>query len=258
MTSDLSHLKSVYPFLVELIFMSSSLAVILVDWNHSCLDTSLRLLQSYLPRWRKRSIRQDVYICLVLTALALMYNMENSRIAVVAIVVLISFWLQSKPVSNKCIGTQNIQLVDKSVGGSPVTHMDQASNASTCCRAGVPCYLLSQSSSGPQSEVNIEEELRRSYVEAFRTLYGVEDVTNEDLVTGIQYLNTLNGGKFSIFIFIHPSSDRTYYIMLCLRPCVHGRSCFSNFFRIGCIYSIEIWSPRSGRGSLHFSWIGVS
>ncbi|XP_056011356.1 uncharacterized protein LOC125678274 isoform X2 [Ostrea edulis] len=197
MNMDLNHLESIFPSLVESGILLSSLAVIFVFWNHSCLDTSLlRLLKCHLPRCRN--------FCLVLTALVMMNNnlmknfaltMDSCRIAVVALVVQISFWLQSKPVSNKCIGTQNIQIVDKSVGGSPVTHRDQASSASTCCRVGVPRYLLSpSSSSGPQSAVNIEEELRKPYVEAFRYLNDEKDVTNKDLVTAIQYLDTLNGG----------------------------------------------------------------
>jgi hypothetical protein len=75
MTSDVSHLSSVLPLLLESFFMSSSLAVIVIDWNHSFLETSLlRLLQGYLPRWRGRNLRQDVYICLVILALGMICN----------------------------------------------------------------------------------------------------------------------------------------------------------------------------------------
>ncbi|XP_061198082.1 golgin subfamily A member 6-like protein 4 isoform X3 [Saccostrea echinata] len=209
MSSDLSHFSSVFPALLESIFMSSSLVVILVDWNHSFLETSLlRLIQSYLPQWRKRNIRQDVYICLVITALALMYsnsmksfaiNTENCRIAGAAIVVLLSFWLQSKTnegsVSDKCVGTSKVPVSDKSVGGSSVNHKDQSTTASTCCRARVPQFILSLSpTSGPQSEVNIEEELRRTYVEDFRKQVNEEEITQDELITAINYLNTLKGG----------------------------------------------------------------
>ncbi|XP_062598470.1 golgin subfamily A member 6-like protein 25 [Saccostrea cucullata] len=170
----------------------------------------LRLIQSYLPRWRNRNIRQDVYICLVIAALAIMYsnsmknfaiNIENCRIAVAAIIVLLSFWLQSKSkannVSDKCVGTPKVPVSDKSVGGSPVTQRDQTSNASSCCGVGIPRYLLSLSSScssEPQSEVNIERELTEGYVQAFRELYDEGEVTQDELVTAIQYLNTLKGG----------------------------------------------------------------
>ncbi|XP_056019416.1 uncharacterized protein LOC125672181 isoform X2 [Ostrea edulis] len=219
MTSDVSHLNSVFPLLLESIFMSSSLAVILIDWNDSFLETSLlRMLQSYLPRWRIRNIRQDVYICLVILALSMIYNSsmktlsinpEICRMTAVTIVILVSFWLQNKSktnnVSDKCIGTPEVQLVNKAVGGSPVTHKEQETSVSTCCRAGVPQYLLSMfpSSPGPQSEVNMEEELRMPYVEAFRTQVDEEEVCNEELMTSIEYLNTLKGG-----IEVYRSADK--------------------------------------------------
>ncbi|XP_056019418.1 golgin subfamily A member 6-like protein 6 isoform X2 [Ostrea edulis] len=212
MTSDVSHLNSVFPLLLESIFMSSSLAVILIDWNHSCLEASLlRMLQSYLPRWRIRNIRQDVYLCLFIAALAIMYSnsLENCRIAVAATVVQISFWLQSKSkaenVSDKCIGTPEVQLINKAVGGSQVTHKEQETSVSTCCRAGVPQYFLSMfpSSSGPQSEVNMEEELGMPYVEAFRKQVDEEEVSNEELMTAIEYLNTLKEG-----IEVYRSADK--------------------------------------------------
>lgn len=83
MTSDLSDMTSLYPFLVESFFMSSSLAVILIDWNHSFLERSLlRLILSYLPRWRYRNIRQDVYLCLFGMALAIMYTNSMKNIAI--------------------------------------------------------------------------------------------------------------------------------------------------------------------------------
>lgn len=103
MTSDLGHTTSLYPLLVDSIFMSSSLAVILIDWNHSFLERSLlRLILSYLPRWRYRNIRQDVYLCLFAFALGVIYmkklsfDLEVCRIIFVAVAVLLSFWLQSK------------------------------------------------------------------------------------------------------------------------------------------------------------------
>nr|XP_022320192.1 uncharacterized protein LOC111122639 isoform X3 [Crassostrea virginica] len=220
MTADVSQLNGVFPVLLESIFMSSSLAVILIDWNHSFLETSLlRLLQSYLPRWRKRNIRQDVYICLVILALSIMYtnslknfaiNMENCRIAATSIVVLLSFWLQSKTksgnTSDQCVGTPTIEVSHKSVGKSLVAVQDQESSASTCCGSGVPQFLLSllpPASSEPQPEVNIKEELRRDYVKEFRLQFDKEDVSEEKLINAILYLNTLRGG-----IAAHREMDR--------------------------------------------------
>jgi hypothetical protein len=54
------------------------------------------------------------------------------------------------------------------------------------------------SSSGPQSEVDMEEEMRMPYVVAFRTQVEEEMVSDEELMTAIQYLNTLKGGKSSL------------------------------------------------------------
>uniref|UniRef100_A0A8W8N4U6 RING-type domain-containing protein n=1 Tax=Magallana gigas TaxID=29159 RepID=A0A8W8N4U6_MAGGI len=207
MTSDHGHSTSLYPLLVESLFMSSSLAVILIDWNHSFLERSLlRLILSYLPRWRYRNIRQDVYICLVIVALAIIYmkklsfDMEVCRIIFVAVVVLLSFWLQSKTrlenVSDKCIGTSKIKVSNKSVQGESLVTRDQEVSVSTCCEARIPQSLLSllPSSSEPQSEVDIEEEMRQEYVKDFRKKFDEEIVPEEKLVTAIKYLNTRRGG----------------------------------------------------------------
>ncbi|XP_052686900.1 uncharacterized protein LOC128166025 [Crassostrea angulata] len=197
-------MTSLFPLLVESLFMSSSLAVILIDWNHSFLDRSLlRLILSYLPRWRYRNIRQDVYICLFGVALAIMYNnsmknfainMENCRIIGASIVILLSFWLQSKAnkvhVSDKCIGTSKIQVSDKSVQGESLVTRDQEVNVSTCCGAGVPQLLLPLSfSSKPPPEIDIRKEMGESYVEACKSQYD-----EEELVTALKYLNKLKGG----------------------------------------------------------------
>lgn len=210
MTSDLSHLTSVFPLVVESIFMSSSLAVILIDWNHSCLETSLlRALQSYLPRWRNRNIRQKTYLCLFGISLAIMYtnsminfsiNMENFRIAITSIVVLLSFWFQSKTnsntLSNQIAEFPKVQVSHNTVGRSPVTLRDQGTSASTCCGARIPQYPLSlPTSSVPQPEVNVEEEMKEPYVLAFRSQFDLEEVSEEKLATAIRYLNTLRGGK---------------------------------------------------------------
>lgn len=189
--------------------MSSSLAVILIDWNHSFLERSLlRLILSYLPRWRYRNIRQDVNLCLFGVALGLIYmkklsfDLEFGRIIFVAVAVLLSFWLQSKTreenVSDKCIGTSKIKVSNKSVQGEPLVTRDQEVSVSTCCEAGIPQSLLSllpSSSSEPQSEVDIEEEMRQKYVEDFREKFDEEIVPEEKLVTAIKYLNTRRGGK---------------------------------------------------------------
>ena len=209
MTADLSHLTFVFPSLLEYIFMSSSFAVIFIDWNHSFLETPLlKILQSYLPRWRKRNIRQDAYLCLFGIALTIFYanslkiNMESCRIAGTSIVVLVSFWLQSKSKLgnnvDKCVGTVNVKVSHKSVGESSVAVQDQETSASTCCGSGVPQFLLSllpPASSEPQPEVNIEEELRHDYVKEFRSQFDEEVVSEEKLVTAIMYLNSLRGGK---------------------------------------------------------------
>lgn len=216
MTSDLGDTTALYPFLVETLFMSSSLAVILIDWNHSFLERSmLRLILSYLPRWRYRNMRQDVYLCLFAFALAIIYHssMKNltispeiCRMTAVTIVILLSFWLQSKTrvenVSDKCIGTSKIQVSDKSVGESLVTR-DQEVSVATCCGAGIPQSLLSllPSSSEPQSEVDIEEEMGQEYVLEFRKKFDEEIVSEEKLVTAIKYLNTRRGGKSNLILY---------------------------------------------------------
>nr|XP_022302599.1 uncharacterized protein LOC111110400 [Crassostrea virginica] len=46
----------------------------------------------------------------------------------------------------------------------------------------------------PQSEVNIEEELRSDYVKRYREIYDKEKVPEEKLVAAIKYLNRLKGG----------------------------------------------------------------
>uniref|UniRef100_K1R211 Baculoviral IAP repeat-containing protein 2 n=1 Tax=Magallana gigas TaxID=29159 RepID=K1R211_MAGGI len=197
MTADLSHFSSVFPSLMEAIAIASSLAVIFIDWNHNLRERSqLRFLQSYLPQWRNQSARQGSYTCLVILALAVIYNnsmknfainLQNCLFAGASLVVLLSFWLQSKI---KVLNTSN-----KSVGGSPVILRDQGINASTCCGARVPQYLLSlPTSSVPQCEVNIEEEMKEPYVLAFRSHFDLEEVSNEKLATAIRYLNTLRGG----------------------------------------------------------------
>ena len=211
MNADLSHLNFVLPSLLEYLFMSSSFAVIFIDWNHSFLETSLlKLLQSYLPQWRKRNIRQDAYLCLFGIALTILYansmkiNMESCRIAGTSIVVLLSFWLQSKSKlginADKCVGTVNVKVSHKSVGESSVAVQDQETSA------GVPQFLLSllsPCSSEPQPEVNIEDELRCDYVKEFRLQFNEDDVSEQKLVTTIMYLNTLRGGKSCNIVSIY-------------------------------------------------------
>lgn len=198
MTADLSHFSSVFPSLMEALAIASSLAVIFIDWNHKFLERSqLRFIQSFLPHWRSRNTRQGSYICLVTVALAIIYdnsmknfavNVQNCLTAGASLVVILSVWLQSR--------TKSQNTLDKSVGGSPVILRDQGINASTCCGAKVPQFLLSPpASSVPQSEVNIEEEMKEPYVLAFRSHFDLEEVSEERLATAIKYLNTLRGGK---------------------------------------------------------------
>lgn len=197
MTADLSNFTSVFPSLMEALAIASSLAVIFIDWNHNLRERSqLRFLQRYLPQWRSQSARQGSYTCLVILALAVIYNnsmknfainLQNCLFAGASLVVLLSFWLQSKI---KILNTSN-----KSVGGSPVILRDQGINASTCCGARIPQYPLSlPTSSVPQCEVNIEEEMKEPYVLAFRSHFDLEEVSKEKLATAIRYLNTLRGG----------------------------------------------------------------
>ena len=199
--------------------MSSSFTVIFIDWNHSFLETSLlKILQSYLPRWRKRNIRQDAYLCLFGIALTILFansmkifsiNMESCRILGTTIIVLLSFWLQSKSKSginaDKCVGTVNVEVSHKSVGEASVAVQDQETSASTCCGSGIPQFLLSllpSASSEPQTEVNIEEELRCDYVKEFRSQFNEDNVSEKKLVTAIMYLNTLRGGKSCNVIYL--------------------------------------------------------
>lgn len=198
MTADLSHFTSVFPSLMEAIAIAFSLAVIFIDWNHNLQERSqLRFLQSYLPQWRSQSTRQGSYICLIAVALSIIYdnsmknfavNIQNCLTAGASLVVILSVWLQSR--------TKSQNTSDKSVGGSSVTLRDQGISASTCCGAKVPQFLLSlPTSSVPQSEVNIEEEMKEPYVLAFRSHFDSEEVSEEKLATAIKYLNTLRGGK---------------------------------------------------------------
>ncbi|XP_061193844.1 uncharacterized protein LOC133202080 [Saccostrea echinata] len=162
MSLDLASLNSLLPLLVESAFLSSSVAVILIDWNHS-------FLESYLPQWRRRNIRQDAYTCLFGAALAIIYmnnfaiNCENCRIAGTAIVVLLSFWLQSKTnkgnVSDKCVGTSDVPVSNKSFGGSAVTHRNQKTRGFIFCGAGTTQNSLSLSSSQFEEKQKDEEEL---------------------------------------------------------------------------------------------------
>lgn len=243
MTSDLSHLTSVFPLVVESIFMSSSLVVILIDWNHSCLETSLlRVLQSSLPRWRNHNIRQKTYLCLFGISLALMYtnsminfsiNMENFRIAITSMVVLLSFWFQSKTnsntLSNQLTELPKVQVSHKSVGGSPVTLRDQGTSASICCGARIPQYPLSMpASSVPQSEVNIEEEMKEPYVLAYRSHFDLEEVSVEKLTTAIRYLNTLRGGKSYLVQIVIQLICQIYRHIICYLSELQNYQCLQN------------------------------
>lgn len=201
MSPDLGHMTCLCSFLMEFLFMSSSLAVILIDWNPSFLERSLlRLILSYLPQWRYRNIRQDVYLCLFAFALGVIYmkklsfDLEFGWIIFVTIAVLLSFWLQSKrqPVnfSNNFVGALNIQKSDKSVGETVVTR-EQEESASTCCGAGVSQLLLPLfSSSKPLPVMNIMKEMDEPYVQACKSQF-----KKEELMTALKYMNNLRGGK---------------------------------------------------------------
>lgn len=231
MTADLSHFSSAFPSLMEAIAIASSLTVIFIDWNHNLRERSqLRFLQSYLPQWRSQSTRQGSYTCLVILALAIIYNnsmknfainLQNCLFAGASLVVLLSFWLQSKI---KILNTS-----DKSVGGSPVILRDQGISASTCCGARVPQFLLSlPTSSVPQCEVNIEEEMKEPYVLAFRSQFDLEEVSNEKLATAIRYLNTLRGGKSYLVQVVIQLICQINRHIICYLSELQNYQCFQN------------------------------
>lgn len=85
----------------------------------------------------------------------------------------------------------------------PLVTRDQEVSTSTCCGAGVLQLLLSQlSPTEPPPEINMEEEMKQSYMEAFRRLYEEEEYPQEKVVAAIKYMNTLRGG-----IQAHRNSD---------------------------------------------------
>lgn len=85
----------------------------------------------------------------------------------------------------------------------PLVTRDQEVSTSTCCGAGVLQLLLSQlSPTEPPPEINMEEEMKQSYMEAFRRLYEEEEYPQEKVVAAIKYMNTLRGG-----IQTHRKSD---------------------------------------------------
>ena len=100
---------------------------------------------------------------------------------------------RSVSVRDQSVGTPQIQVTDRSVGECSVSVREQGTSASTCCGAGIPRFLLSlPSTSGPQSEVIIEEELNFPYVKA---VLKKNAVGQERVEAAIRYLNTREGGK---------------------------------------------------------------
>lgn len=234
MTADLSHFSSVFPSLMEALAIASSLGVIFIDWNHKFLERSqLRFIQSFLPHWRSRNTRQGSYICLVTVALAIIYdnsmktfavNIQNCLTVGASLVVILSVWLQSR--------SKSLNISDKSVGGSPVTVRDQGISASTCCGARVPQFLLSlPTSSVPQCEVNIEEEMKEPYVLAFRSHFDLEEVSNEKLATAIRYLNTLRGGKSYLVQVVIQLICQIYRHIICYLSELQNYQCLQNKYQ---------------------------
>lgn len=78
----------------------------------------------------------------------------------------------------------------------PLVTRDQEVSTSTCSGVGVLQLLLSQLyPREPPPEINMEEEMKQPYMEAFREVYGEEDYPQEKVVAAIKYMNTLRGGK---------------------------------------------------------------
>lgn len=78
----------------------------------------------------------------------------------------------------------------------PLETRDQEVSTSTCCGAGVLQLLLSHfSPTEPPPEINMEEEMKQPYMEAFRRLYEEKEYPQEKVVAAIKYMNTRRGGK---------------------------------------------------------------
>lgn len=85
----------------------------------------------------------------------------------------------------------------------PLETRDQEVSTSTCCGAGVLQLLLSHfSPTEPPPEINMEEEMKQPYMEAFRRLYEEKEYPQEKVVAAIKYMNTRRGG-----IQAHRNSD---------------------------------------------------
>lgn len=78
----------------------------------------------------------------------------------------------------------------------PLVTRDQEVSTSTCCGVGVLQLCLSQLPlTEPPPEINMEEEMKQPYMEAFRKLYGEKEYPQKKVVAAIKYLNTRRGGK---------------------------------------------------------------
>lgn len=181
MSPDLCHLN-IFLILAEFVFMFCAPAVILIDWFHSLFERSL--LWSYLPQWRQRNLRQNVYLCLLGFGITIMYansvqdspsKTVNDRLAKASIGILLSYWLQNKI--------------------RPENTSDQSASPPQDRLSRIHSLLLPITPDDePQSEVNIEEELRSDYVKVYREIYDERKVPEEKLVSAIKYLNRLKGG----------------------------------------------------------------
>ena len=178
MFPDLCHIFLIY---AELVFLFCALAVILIDGIHSLFERSL--LWSYLPQWRQKNFRQNVYLCLLGYGLTIMYansfqdspsKTVNDTLAQASFGILLSFWGQNK------LGPENAS--------------DQSATPPQDRLSRIHSLLLTITSNEPQSEVNIAEELRSDYVKGYRKIYDERLVPEEKLVAAIKYLNRLKGG----------------------------------------------------------------
>lgn len=185
MSTDLTFLN-IFHQLAEFGFIFLAVAIITLDWYHSFLEKALLFLRSYLPQWKHKITRQNLYLCLLGYGLTIMFanslkdlpsNTLNGIVAASSSVhvVLLSFSRQSK------VGPENAS--DQSA-----THpQDRLSRIHSL-------LLPITEDDEPQSEVNIEEELRSDYVKGYRKIYDERKVPEEKLVAAIKYLNRLKGG----------------------------------------------------------------
>lgn len=71
-------------------------------------------------------------------------------------------------------------------------------NLITCTKCSISTDLTMASSSEPNVGIDIKEEMEKPYVKAYRSQFKEKDVSDETLVTAIELLSRINGGKSHI------------------------------------------------------------